>query len=114
MELEGSPIKQATFQPGTLKPTNITDQPGVRRRVGKPRVKSVEAGLERLWKLIGRHSRPDSRYSIMNLDNEDHIRELQRAAQTNISDFTHYINSMYKQITYFIQTKYEHYWIIYM
>ena len=88
LEPEGSPLRQVTFQLGTLKPTNITNQPGVKRRVGKPRVKLVETGLERLWKLIGTKQRPELRYTIMNLENEEHIRELYRAAQSNMSDFT--------------------------
>ena len=88
LEPEDSPIKQVIFQPGTLKPTNITHQPGVKRRVGKPKVKSVETGFERLWKLVGEKQNENLRYTIMNLDNEEHIRELTRAAKRNLSEFS--------------------------
>ena len=79
-----TPIRHCTFRPNSIEPIQIKDKGNVKRRSGKPRVKWVETGMERLWSLIGNSTRPDLKYSIMNLQNPEHVAAIERAARMNI------------------------------
>eukprot|EP00973_Karenia_brevis_P049122 6813088-Karenia_brevis.AAC.1 len=81
------PIRAITFQQHSLVPIQIENKPGVKRRSGQPRVRWVETALARLWTLIGKE-RADLRYSIMNLQNEEHIEAITWAAGRDMSEFT--------------------------
>ena len=77
LEDEGSPMKAMTFEPGTTKPTKVN------ARIGQPRVKWVETGLEALWKQVGETIRPDLKNMFLDLDKQEHIDTLTQAARKN-------------------------------
>ena len=81
-------IKYVTFKEGTLQPKKIQETPGVKRRPGQPRVKWTEATLEKLWTLIGNQLNPALKYSIMNLQNDEHIQAILEAARQNLCEET--------------------------
>eukprot|EP00973_Karenia_brevis_P009173 1243803-Karenia_brevis.AAC.1 len=64
----------------------MEDEAGVKRRHGKPRVRWVGTGLDKLWHRIGTNMSPDLSYSIMNLNNEEHIEAIVRAAQSDLAE----------------------------
>ena len=80
---EEDPLKTVTFNTKSLEPVKVNTRPATKRRVGKPRVKWVETGLDSLWKLIGESTRPDLKGSILDPKNANHIRALQDAAEIN-------------------------------
>ena len=61
-------MRSITFLPNTLTPTTVTAREGTKKRVGQPRVKWVETGMDALWKLIGKTTRPEVRYTTMNFE----------------------------------------------
>jgi hypothetical protein len=81
---EGSPSKVMTFKKGTMQPLKVNIRPGTKRRIGKPRIKWVETGLEALWKLVGETIKPDVKNILLNLDNEEHTALLTQAATLDI------------------------------
>ena len=61
---------------------------GVTRRSGQPRVKWVETTLDKLWKLIGQNMDTSYKYSIMNLENVEHVHIIHRAAEMDLHEFS--------------------------
>ena len=83
---EGDPMKSLTCQASTLKPILFQTQPGVKGRIGKPKIKGVQTILESLWKLIGQTTGTYLKGAIMNLDKEEHLEAIKEAAKTHISN----------------------------
>ena len=74
-------MKSVTFQGNTLIPTNVASRRGTKRRVGQPRVKWVETGLDALWEIIGKTTRPDFKYALLDLSYRSHERAIKEASE---------------------------------
>ena len=83
---EQDPMRSLSLQHSSIKPVLFQAQPGVKRRIGKPRIKWVETTLESLWKSLGETTRADLKGAIMNLDNEEHVKAIKEAATTNVTN----------------------------
>ena len=83
----GAPTRSMTFKGNTLHPVSFTEVEGTVRRSGKPRVKWLETTLDPLWKIIGLF-RNDLRYTIMNLNNGEHVEVIRAAATANVHTFS--------------------------
>ena len=81
---EDDPLRCVTFKPNSMTPIDITDGPGTKRRVRKPKTKWLETGLEALWRIVGRTIDPTKKYTTLDLSNDNHIETLKKAAKTNI------------------------------
>eukprot|EP00973_Karenia_brevis_P020980 2885294-Karenia_brevis.AAC.1 len=81
------PSRHCTFRANTIIPIQIEDQAGVKRRHGRPRVRWVETGLDRIWKIIGL-TRTDLRYATMNLENEEHVKAIEKTVKDQQYEIT--------------------------
>ena len=80
---EDDPLRSVTFKPNSMTPIDITDRPGTKRRIGQPKTKWLETGLEALWRTVGRTIDPTMKYTTLDLNNENHIETMKKAAKTN-------------------------------
>ena len=87
-EEEESVIKHVTFRRNTLEPIQIEDKKGVKRRSGQPRIRWVETAMGNLWKIVQELWRPDWKFNSLNPDNEEHIEEFKKTADTGIFELT--------------------------
>ena len=75
-----SPHKAVTFKSGTLEPLDVTARNGTKKRVGKPRVKWVETGMQQLWDRARRTIRPDLIYVGHVPERSDHQEAIKHIA----------------------------------